>query len=247
MTFRLLTYNIMRGGHGRIDAIGGIIRSCEPDLVLLQEATDPSNVERIAAAAGMPEWQSFARQSLAFVSRRKVVSASWIRPRVSRHAFIEVVPAGEAPRVYGVHLSAVHAAWTEYRRVLELRALLRSVARHQHGFHVLGGDFNTVAPNETFKVGLLPRRLRPLIWLSGGRVRWRTIHTILDAGYTDGYRAMHPKDLGATLPAGDPHIRLDYVFVPKRDAGRLLTCDVVTHPDAAKASDHLPVLADFET
>ena len=247
MTFRLLTYNIMRGGHGRIDAIASIIRSCEPDLVLLQEATDPSNVERIAAAAGMPEWQSFARQSLAFVSRRKVVSASWIQPRISRHAFIEVVPAGEALRVYGVHLSAVHAAWTERRRLMELASLLRTVKSRQHGFHVLAGDFNTMAPNETLKIGLLPRRLRPLIWLSGGRVRWRTIQTILDAGYIDGYRATNPKELGATLPAGDPHIRLDYVFVPKRDAGRLLTCDVVTHPDAAKASDHLPVFADFET
>lgn len=246
VTFRLLTYNIMRGGGGRIDAIAGVIKSCDPDLVLLQEATDPSNVERIAAATGMADWQSFARQSLAFVSRRKVASANWIRPRISRHAFIEVVPEGEKLRIYGVHLSAVHAAWTEYRRVLELRALLRSVARHQHGFHVLGGDFNTIAPNETLKVGLLPRRLRPLIWLSGGRVRWRTIQTILDAGYTDGYRAKHPDDLGATLPAGNPNIRLDFVFVPQREAHRLRGCEVVKHPDAAKASDHLPVLADLD-
>jgi exodeoxyribonuclease-3 len=246
VTFRLLTYNIMHGGVGRTDAIAGIIKSCEPDLVLLQEATVPANVERIAATTGMADWRSFERQSLAFVSRRKVASATWIRPRISRHAFIEVVPAGEAVRVYGVHLSAVHAAWTEYRRVLELRALLRSVARHQHGFHVLGGDFNTIAPNETLEVGLLPRRLRPLIWLSGGRVRWRTIQTILDAGYLDSFRARHPLEPGFTLPAANPHIRLDFFFLPKRDASRLRSCDVVQHADASSASDHLPVVADFE-
>jgi hypothetical protein len=56
---------------------------------------------------------------------------------------VQVVPAGSAVRVFGVHLAAVHAAWTERRRVFELRALLRSVARHQDGFHVLSGDFNT--------------------------------------------------------------------------------------------------------
>jgi exodeoxyribonuclease-3 len=175
-----------------------------------------------------------------------VASATWIRPRISRHAFIEVVPQGRGLRVYGVHLSAVHAAWTEYRRVFELRALLRSVARHQHGFHVLGGDFNTVAPNETLEIGRLPRRLRPLIWLSGGRVRWRTIQTILDAGYVDGYRARHPHESGATLPAGSPHIRLDYVFTPKQYVDRLIACDVVQHPDAAQASDHLPIVAEFQ-
>jgi endonuclease/exonuclease/phosphatase family metal-dependent hydrolase len=59
------------------------------------------------------------RQSLAFLSRRPVAFSEWIRPRISRHAFIEVVPACERLRVFGVHLSAVHAAWTEQRRVLE--------------------------------------------------------------------------------------------------------------------------------
>jgi endonuclease/exonuclease/phosphatase family metal-dependent hydrolase len=242
-----MTYNIMHGGWGRLDAISDVISGCAPDLVLLQEATSPSNVERIASATGMAEWQSFERQSLAFVSRRKVAFAKWIRPRISRHAFIEVVPDGEKLRLFGVHLSAVHAAWTEYRRVLELRALLRSIARHQDGFHVLGGDFNTVAPNETLDVDRLPLRLRPFVWLSGGRIRWRTVQTVLDAGYADAYRQAHPRDPGSTLPSSNPHLRLDYVFLPHRDHDRLIHCDVVRHPRAAEASDHLPVIADFRT
>jgi endonuclease/exonuclease/phosphatase family metal-dependent hydrolase len=247
VTFRLMTYNIMHGGWGRLAEISEVINSCAPDLVLLQEATSPSNVERIASATGMAEWQSFERQSLAFISRRKVAFAKWIRPRISRHAFIEVVPEGEKLRLFGVHLSAVHAAWTEYRRVLELRALLRSVARHQDGFHVLGGDFNTVAPNETLDIDRLPLRLRPFVWLSGGRIRWRTIQTVLDAGYLDVYRTQHPDDPGTTLPASNPHLRLDYMFVPQRDHDRLIRSDVVRHPQAALASDHLPVVAEFRT
>ena len=79
--------------------------------------------------------------------------------------------------MFGVHLSALHAAWTERRRVFELRSLLRSVERHQHGFHVLAGDFNTLAPTENLDVARLPARLRPFVWLSGGRIRWRTIHS----------------------------------------------------------------------
>jgi exodeoxyribonuclease III len=243
--FRLLTYNIQHGGHGRIDAIANVITAVSPDVVLLQEATDPANVERLAFATGMAEGRAFARQSLGFLSRRPVSSYQWIRPRISRHAFIEIVPAGDQMRLFGVHLSAVHAAWTEARRVLELRALLRSVARHQQGFHVLAGDFNTLAPGEELDLTRLPLRLRPFVWMSGGRVRWRTIQTVLDAGYVDAYRLKHPLEPGATLPTSDPYLRLDYVFVPKSYTDRVLDCDIVRHRDAVTASDHFPVVAEL--
>lgn len=243
--FRLLTYNIQRGGRGRSDAIAAVINSVTPDLVLLQEATDPAVVEQIAEATGMAEWRAFSRQSLGFVSRHPVVFSEWIKPRVSRHAFIEIVPAGEAVRLFGVHLSAVHAAWTEHRRVLELRAMLRSVARQQDGFHVLAGDFNTVAPGELLDVDRLPFRLRPLVWLSGGHIRWKTVRTVLEAGYVDGYRMRNPTDPGLTLTTINPHLRLDYVFVPRAHADRLVGCEVVRHPDGSRASDHFPVLAEL--
>jgi endonuclease/exonuclease/phosphatase family metal-dependent hydrolase len=244
--FRLMTYNIRHGGRGREAPIAAVINASAPDLVLLQEATDPGSIERIAAEAGMEEWRAFAGQSLGFISRKRVAFAEWIRPRVSRHAFIEVVPAGGAVRVFGVHLAAVHAAWTEQRRVFELRALLRSVARHQDGFHVLSGDFNTLAPGETLDVRSLPLRLRSLVWMSGGRIRWRTVQTVLDAGYVDGFRMKHTDDPGLTLPTPAPHIRIDYVFVPAPYAGRVTACDVVRHPQAAAASDHYPVVADLD-
>jgi endonuclease/exonuclease/phosphatase family metal-dependent hydrolase len=242
--FRLLTYNIMRGGHGRIDALASVIASCEPDLVLLQEATDPTNVQRLAAATRMQQWRAFRAQSLGFLSRRPVIGSEWVRPPISRHAFVEIVPVAGL-RLFGVHLSAVHAAWTERRRVLELRALLRSVARHQDGFHVLAGDFNTVAPGDVFEAAKLPLRVRPFVWLSGGRIRWRTVQTVLDAGYVDAFRLHHPGDPGLTLPAASPHVRLDYVFVPGRQAALVTRCDVLRAPSVEIASDHLPVLADL--
>jgi endonuclease/exonuclease/phosphatase family metal-dependent hydrolase len=243
--FRLLTYNIQRGGHGRLAALAAVINAAAPDLVLLQEATDPANIERLARATGMADWRAFGRQSLGFMSRRPVASSTWVRPRISRHAFLEVVPEGEAFRVFGVHLSAVHAAWTEQRRVLELRALLRSVARHQHGFHVLAGDFNTIAPGESLDVTALPPRLQALVWMSGGRITWRAVQIVLDAGYVDAFRRIHPDEAGLTLPTTGPHVRLDFVFVPATQADRLCACDVLRGPQATAASDHFPVVADL--
>jgi exodeoxyribonuclease III len=243
VTLRLLTYNIRHGGVGRADAIARVIASCAPDVVLLQEATRPDVVADLARRTAMAAWGAYANQSLGFLSRAPVAFAAPHRPRFSRQAFIEVAPAGERIRLFGVHLSALHAAWTERRRVMEARSLLRSIARHQHGFHVLAGDFNTLAPAEDLDVRRLPARLRPFVWLSGGRIRWRVIQNVLDAGYVDAYRAQHALAPGHTMPAWDPHVRLDYVFVPAAFADRLEQCDVVTHPDAAAASDHFPVFA----
>lgn len=246
MTLRLLTYNIKRGGAGREDALAVVIRACTPDIVVLQEATRPEVVARLAAATGLPVHGARARESLAFMSRQPVAHYEWHRPRMSRHAFLEVVPEGDRVRVFGVHLSAVHAAWTERRRVIELRALLKGIARHQEGFHVLTGDFNTLAPGEILDIRKLPHRLRALVWLSGGRIRWQTVRVILDANYTDMFRTLHPDDPGWTFPTWDPHIRLDYVFVPSTSASRARSCQVVQHPQSKAASDHLPLLAEFE-
>ena len=246
MTLRLLSYNIRYGGLGRVETIARVINDSAPDLVLLQEATRPRVVEQLAAATGMTEWRSFERQSLAFLSRRPIAVAEWHRPRFSRHAFIEVVPAGMNVRIFGVHLSAVHAAWTERRRAFELRGLLKGIAQHQGGFHVLAGDFNTLAPGELLEMRALPRRLRALVWLSGGRIKWRTIQMILDAGYVDAYRLRHYQEIGHTFPTWAPHLRLDYAFVPTAFAERVIACDVVRHPEAARASDHFPLIADLD-
>lgn len=245
MTLRLLSYNIRRGGAGREDQLLAVIRACDPDIVILQEATKPAVVERLCAGAGMRACGSRPRESLGFMSRVPIVHHEWHQPRRSRHAFLEVVPEGNRLRIFGVHLSAVHAAWTERRRVVELRALLKGIERHQAGFHVLAGDFNTLAPGELLDIRKLPHRLRALVWMSGGRIRWRTIQIVLDGGYIDVFRALHPAEAGLTFPTWNPHVRLDFIFVPAGTVDRVTSCRVVDHPQARTASDHLPLLAEI--
>ena len=246
MQLRILTYNIRRGGKGHERALAAVIRACNADIVVLQEATEAKSVEAIAKEAGMEGWAARKGESLGFVSRRPVRSFGWNKPRISRHAFLEIRPADSDMRVFGVHLSAVHAAWTESRRVVELRALLKAIAQHQSGFHVLTGDFNTLAPGELLDFRKLPARLRALVWLSGGKVRWRTIQIVLDAGYVDAYRSTHTNLPGYTFPTWEPHVRLDYCFVPQRDAAGLISCEIMDVPGARDASDHLPLLSVVE-
>jgi endonuclease/exonuclease/phosphatase family metal-dependent hydrolase len=194
----------------------------------------------------MLHWQSRRGESLAYMSRQPIAHAAWHQPRVSRHAFLEVVPAGDPWRIFGVHLSAVHAAWTEWRRWYELRALLVAVQQHQVGPHALVGDFNTLAPGELFDFRKLPARLRALVWLSGGRIQWRTIQTVLDAGYGDAFRHLQPDVVGYTFPTWDPHVRLDYLFVPRPFVDRVACCEVVSSDEVRAASDHHPLLAELQ-
>jgi len=43
----------------------------------------------------------------------------------------------------------------------------------------------------------------------------------------------------------DPHIRLDYLFLPSGWRGRLIASEVVMQGPVREASDHLPLLTEL--
>ena len=247
MTFRLLSYNIRFGGLGREQALAETIIAAAPDLVVFQEATHPDVIERIAEAAKFPYWAARRNHSIGYLSRENVEYHEWHYPAGARHSFLEIVTAGSQARVFGLHLSARFSKWDERRRTREIRSLLDGIKRHQEGFHVLVGDFNTLAPGEALNIDRMPAWIRALIWISGRKLQRETIQMMLDAGYNDGYRMLHPDVKGYTFPTWDPHVRLDYVFVPQVFAKRLLSCDVLCEPKerVQAASDHCPLIAEL--
>lgn len=243
---RLLTYNIRLGGTGREKALAAVINGAAADTVILQEATRPAVVEQLASLCGMKWYGSLPGRSVAFLSNVEVSQSSWHRTRFARRDYLELAFSATALRVFGVHLSAVHSNVTEQQRMIELNALLSGVRKQDPGFCVLAGDFNTLAPEETLNLRQLPLRLRLIAWLTGGRVRYRTIQRMLDAGYVDSFRRLHPTDSGLTFPTWGAQVRLDYVFVPSAFADRVVKCEVL-RPEtvAAQASDHYPLLAEI--
>jgi len=242
---RLMSYNIRFGGVGREERIAEVIRKVDPDIVLLQEATREAGVKQIAELTRMPHWAAKQGYSPAFVSRIDVASYEWHHCQGMQRPFMEIRLAGMT--IYDVHLRATHSNYTERGRMREVRALLGHLKEHDSGFHILTGDFNTLAPGELLNMQKLPMRYRMLAMVLGGRVTYRTIQIMLDAGYIDCYRRMNT-DHGFTFPAWDPHVRLDYVFTPKQFTDRVRSCDVVTEiNEPAKATDHLPLVAEIST
>ena len=249
MTLKLLSYNIRFGGVRREAQLASAITAVNPDLVVFQEAIDPGVIEELARATELPFWAARKDHSIGYISRKEIAYHEWHYPAGAKHSFLEIVPAESESRIFGLHLSARFSKWDEQRRTREIRSLLKGIERHQHGFHMLVGDFNTLAPGELLDVRRLPAWIRALIWVSGRRLQRDTIQIMLDAGYTDGFRMLHDKEeRGYTFPTWDPHVRLDFVFVPAVFASRLVSCEVITEPAAVvkAASDHLPLLAEVE-
>jgi exodeoxyribonuclease-3 len=245
---KLLSYNIRFGGLGREDALAKVIKTVAPDLVVFQEATHPSVIERLSEATQLPFWAAREKHSIGYISRTEVAYHEWHYPAGAKHSFLEIVPAETTARIFGLHLSARFSKWDERRRMGEIRSLLNGIERHQHGFHVLVGDFNTLAPGEALDLWRLPAWIRALIFISGRKLQRETIQIVLDAGYMDGFRTLHEDERGYTFPTWDPHVRLDYVFVPKTFSEKLITCDVVLEPAEIikAASDHCPLLAQLD-
>ena len=254
---RFLTYNIREGGAGRAEIIAEVIKAAGADVVALQEARDPGVVERIARLAGFQYWGSRVSHSTGFLSNVRVVEYAWRHPPRTRHALLEVSLADGFPRVFVLHLRAWFSKWSERQRARELRGLLDGIQQQlirenrAFAFHVLAGDFNALAPGETFDPSPMPRWIRGMVWLSGRDIARSTIAMMQADGYVDAWRTLHTdleKDPGYTFPVWNPHVRLDYVFTPTEFASRFASCEVLKTPEKVRsASDHFPLLVEISS
>ena len=245
MILKLLSYNIRFGGLRREARLAEVINAASPDLVVFQEAITPSVIATLANATNMSTWGAVKNRSSGFMSRIEISHYAWHYAEGSKHSFLEIVPAGTDARVFGLHLSARFSKWDERKRTREIRSLLKAVAVHQKGVHLLVGDFNTLAPGELLNVQRMPAWIRALVWLSGRDIQRETIQVLIDAGYVDGYRLLH-KEKGYTFPVWDPHLRLDYVFLPQHSASRIKSCEVIADANTLTASDHFPLIAEVD-
>jgi endonuclease/exonuclease/phosphatase family metal-dependent hydrolase len=227
---RVLTWNIWNGGEGRLRAIERVLRAHDADVVALQEANDHSAAERLAARLGMELVYGEANSAfaVAWLSRLAIVRCENHRLAVLDKTLLEVEL--EDALLFTTHLSAGRRHVDEPRRVAEVDAILSCIGGRES---VLVGDFNAVHPDD--EIGEPP----PEEELD--QASRRPIELVLEAGFTDCYRAVNPHARGWTYLAHRLWARLDYVFASQR--WNVRRCEVVT--DAGLASDHHPVVAEL--
>ena len=108
--------------------------------------------------------------------------------------------------------------------------------------HVLAGDLNALRPGDP--VGTPPAGEARRGDAVDGAPRV-AIRRMLEAGYIDCFRRLHPRRRGFTYPSQWPWLRLDYIFASPRLAPYVDRCDVIDTRLARRASDHLPIWASF--
>jgi exonuclease III len=253
MLLRIVTYNILDGGIGRENYILEVLLTIQPDIAILQEVYSLDFLQTLAASLQLKPFFATGnkKRRVALLSRFSILSVNSIHPfppiwRNIIEACIEYLP-GQQLFVFGIHPIANLAGVFELWRWWEAKHIIRCTQPYTSKSCLIAGDFNAIAPDDQVQINTMPNWLKMIFWLQGNRAFRRSVKEYLEAGFTDCFKHLHPQEDGHTLPPSHPNTRLDYIFVNDILKTHLVKCWVVREPTAIqKASDHCPVVAEFE-
>jgi exodeoxyribonuclease-3 len=245
VTLRVVSYNIRFGGGRRLPLIGRVLADLDPDVVILQEATNRFAVERLAELAGLRHVAANPGVSVAALARTAPSAEQWHAPP-GIQAFLEIEPAGSALRLIGLHFPSGLSGRGEDARLRHTDAVLATVGKPADQRTLLVGDLNSIAPGETPIVSDLPFWLRLLLRFDGP-IRSDVIPRLTGAGWADAFRSLHPDDPGFSFPTRAPHVRFDYVLAPASVLPQVTRCAPASGEGLARrASDHFPLVAEID-
>ena len=256
---RFMAYNIYQGGTGRLPLVAQAIRDAAPDVVGISEANgwgerQGARLNEVARATGLSP-AGFARANtpfdLALLSRPAPRSIrSWSEGLW--HAALEAV--FEFPQIGEMEAIVVHLdPRAETNRLAELREIVQRLKRCPNA--LLMGDLNSLSPDDPYDRDrlLTDLRSRGITKFGTEALRFDCIAFLQDAGFVDVRTALG-KPFIPTVPTPmneDRHhegdgLRLDYGFITPSLIPRLLDASVFRTPATEQASDHYPLVIDFD-
>jgi endonuclease/exonuclease/phosphatase family metal-dependent hydrolase len=273
MRMRALAYNLYFGGADRIESICAVLKHVEADAIALTEADDRSVVETLAERLGLHHvWaQGSGDRHIATLSRFPI--CEWhiyntppltqavletklqLPPRPDRSCVAEFATGDlsglsrsvDEITLYNVHFLPYLLLPFEIRRWQAAGKLLDVIRARRPGPHLILGDLNAIAPGDRVLQRNNPPRMKRVMLLQLRLIFRLAIPRLLKAGYVDCFRQLHPNDDGFTWMPGNRTTRYDYILADPALAPRLRTCRVVDDVEAVTvASDHFPLLAEFE-
>ena len=228
---RIATYNIHRGyGHDRrqdLDRVAAVLREMKADVLALQEVDsdpDPGEEDLLDHLAHLATATGFHAVTGPTLRRRGMAYGNLLLSRhpVSEVAHLDLCVAGCEPR------AAIDAA------LVVGRTDVRVIVTH---LGLRPGERRT-------QIGRLLPRVAPrgehLLVLAGDMNEWLPFSRSL----RPLRRVLGPGTFHATFPARFPLLSLDKIFVSPARA--LRASWVHRTPAAARASDHLPVIAEID-
>jgi len=254
---RLLSYNILESGEGRIDPIAEVIRHANPDAVVILEAWDRALLTKLADRLGMDcfhaESPTNSEGHNALLSRwpiQQAVNYGPLEPRLTRAAFHAIIagPHGLLPPILGLHLHPRETLADEAIRLGEINAVLAILGRPPFAGqpHIVAGDFNCSHPQQIIDLHKVRPKTRDRVAQQDNYFPRDTIARLLAAGYVDAHAlGRRPEDFQCSFTTSHPAMRVDFIFVSPALAPRVQRCEVLQPAIGKFASDHFPVLLEW--
>ena len=247
---KILTYNLEFGGRKQLEAIHQLLAHINADVIGLTEADDPKVVQILADRLGLYHiWgEGNGERHIALLSRFPITEWQiYNQPPLTQAALRAVLqlPHGSLT-IYNVHFLPYLLLPFEVRRWQAVGKLLQIIDEHPPSPHLIIGDINAIAPGDRVLQHKNPKRMRRLMLLQLRLIFRLALPRLLQAGYTDCFRHLHPHDDGFTWWTINPTTRYDYILADGRMLPKLRSCRVVDdHSAVTQASDHFPLLAEF--
>lgn len=249
-TLKILTYNLEFGGRKQLEAISQLLAHINADVIGLTEADDPEVVQILADRLKMQQiWgEGSGERHIALLSRFPIKAWQiYNQPPLTQAALRAVLqtPSGNLT-IYNVHFLPFLLLPFEVRRWQAAGKLLQIIQNKPPDSHLIIGDINAIAPGDRVLQHKNPKRMRQLMMLQFRLIFRFAMPRLLQAGYTDCFRHLHPHKDGFTWWTINPTTRYDYILADGRMLPKLQSCRVVDdHPAVYNASDHFPLLAEF--
>ena len=224
---RLLTYNILDAGTGRIDPLAEVIRLADADVCILQETWDAEQFHKLADRLKMDRFLAEnpknPKGAVGLLSRLPIHQAVNYAPLDAHH------PAAIAAQIEIPQSSALSPQRTcpssactsmpgllspdEAIRLTEIEAIL-DIAKSLPPAHFLAGDFNSHHPQQHIDVASLGPAPRERIAGQKNQIPREVVSKILAAGYLDAHAiGRTPEQFGTSLTTARPNLRVRLFFV----------------------------------
>jgi endonuclease/exonuclease/phosphatase family metal-dependent hydrolase len=246
------TYNLELGGREQIEAIYTVLAHMQAAIVGLTEADDPQIVATLAERLGYHHVRAAGSgdRHIAMLSRFPIVDWHIYNQPPLTQAVLQVTVAVGNGRLtlYNIHFLPYLLLPYELHRWRAVGALLKLIRQQPPGLHLILGDLNAIGPGDKVLQHLNPPRMQRTMRWQLGLVFKLALPRLLRAGYSDCFRHLHPHEDGFTWYTREHRTtRYDYILADRVMIGRLLACRVVDEIEAIpQASDHFPLLAEFE-
>lgn len=252
---RIGSYNILKGGQGRLDKISKVIKEINPDICGILEAVEwQNNLKFFEKMANDLEYKFFdfalanTKYNIAIFSKiplkiKKITKGI-------HHVVLEATITGgvfKGLNIFFIHLSPV----SEDARLLEIEKLLKPLKKSSET--IIIGDFNSLSARDPYNKRKILNifQTNNITKYGTDKLRFEVIDTVESAGLVDVAKYLkYPFTSTTPTPSNKDknhaaHIRIDYAFLTKNIIKYIKKIEVFKNDPTDKASDHYPLFIEL--